>query len=399
MAHPPEKSQRRIYLDNAATSFPKPPAVIEAMTRYAHEIGANAGRGLYEEAIRSAEIVSTCRRSLAKLLNAPCPDSIVFTHNCTDALNLAINGVIDPARSNHLICTAMDHNSVLRPMHELVERKLATLTVVRADRATGQVEPHDIRRALRPDTRLIAVPHASNVTGVILPVAGIAAIARRHGALFLLDAAQTAGHVAIDVQEMDADLLAVPGHKGLLGPLGTGALYIRPGIERQLRSTRSGGTGSQSESLLQPLMMPDRFEAGSMNVIGLAGLSAGIDWVLSRTIDAIRRHDIALGEAFLAGVQGIARVRVFGPTALRERVGVFSLEVEGLEPAELAMVLESQFGILVRAGLHCAPLAHDAIGTSARGGTVRVSFGAMNTLDDVLIVVSALSTISAGSCA
>lgn len=368
--------------------------MIEAMVDYSTRIGASAGRGTYDESFRSGEIVRKARTGVARLINAEKPESIVFTGNCTEALNQAIVGLVSASRSVHVVCTAMDHNSVLRPMHELAARKLARLTVVPAD-STGMIDPTDVRKAIEPDTALVATVHASNVTGGIQMIDEIGEIARERGALFLVDAAQSAGHLTIDVQKSPIDLLAAPGHKCLMGPLGTGLLYVRPGVEKQLTPLRTGGTGSASESLLQPTAMPDRFEAGSLNAIGLAGLAAGVGWISERTVAAIHQNELAINQYLIENTGSIHGLRIYGPKEPDRRVGVFSFNLDSYDPAELANILEIQFGILVRAGLHCAPLAHRSIGTFDRGGTVRASFGAINAVADAERLIDALRQLCA----
>lgn len=370
----------RLYLDNAATSHPKPPQVFEAMRRYAESLGASAGRGVYREAVETGEILADCRRRLARLIGCRLPEQIVFTHNCSAALNLAIKGILRPG--DHVVATMMEHNSVLRPLHALRERGEIDVTFVRADARSGLVDPVDLFAAVRPNTRLICLVHASNVTGTLQPIEVVAAEARRRGILFLVDAAQTAGHVPVDVGVTPIDLLAMPGHKGLLGPLGTGALYVRPGLEGELRPIIEGGTGSVSEMPTQPDFMPDKFESGSHNAIGLAGLGAALAWLESETIASLHTHDRELSERFLAATSEIEGLRLHGSRDAKQRVAVFSLSFEGLEPQELSAVLEAEFGLLTRSGIHCAPFAHEVLGTHASGGTTRMSFGAFNTLAD-----------------
>lgn len=385
---------RRIYLDNAATSFPKPPAVYDAMTRYATELGASAGRGAYNEAIETGALIFECRRRLCRLFNGERPEHFVFTLNCSDALNLAIKGLIDPEETNHAICTHIDHNSILRPMNALADRGWLIQTRVEVDPSSGLVDPDDIRRALRPETRFIAITHASNVTGTLQPIRAIGRIARKANVPLIVDAAQSAGHVPIDVQADGIDLLAAPGHKALFGPLGTGFLYIRPGIEKFLRTIREGGTGSVSELDRQPEFLPDKYEPGSHNAIGIIGLSQGVKWILEQTIEKLAAHDLELAGAFIDGVSGIPGLRYFGPATTKNRIGVFSVRVEGFEPQELSAALESSFGILTRSGIHCAPLAHQAIGTADLGGTTRLSFGPFLTAPDVQFAADALAELA-----
>ena len=289
-------SPRRIYLDNAATSWPKPESVYRAVERIQRDVGAAAGRGAYAEALEAGRLVESARAGLSRLIGAGDPRRIVFTNNGTDSLNLAIHGFLEPG--DHVVTTAAEHNSVLRPLRELENRGVVQVTRVACD-AAGQVDPHDIQRAITAKTKLVAILHASNVTGAIQPVPEIGKIARNLGAAFLVDAAQTLGHLPISVDEMLVDMLAAPGHKGLLGPLGTGLLYVRQGIESRLRSVRQGGTGTRSEEDCQPQSMPDKYESGNPNVPGLAGLAAGVEFVEARGLLAIRRHEVALTERFL----------------------------------------------------------------------------------------------------
>ncbi len=382
----------RLYADNAATSFPKPPAVWDAMRAYADELGASAGRGAYREAIETGELLTRCRRRLARLINAASELELVFLHNCSAALNQAIKGLLRPG--DHVVTTVMEHNSVLRPLNALSASDRVDVTYVQVDSATTLLDPARFFEAIRPDTKLICLTHASNVTGALQPIAVVGAEAKRRGIPFLVDAAQTAGHVPIDVRAMNIDLLAMPGHKGLMGPLGTGALYIRSGLEKRITPLVHGGTGSVSELPVQPDFMPDRFESGSHNAIGIAGLNAALEWLDQKKVPACREHDLELSRGFLHASREIPGLRVFGPAEPDDRVAVFSVSVEGLEPAELAALLESEFGILTRPGIHCAPLAHRTIGTDAAGGTTRLSFGVYNTPDDVARCVDALTRLA-----
>ena len=388
-------SPRRLYLDNAATSFPKPSGVIEAMVRYAQELGASAGRGAYREAVETAAMMSECRRRLNKLFNGENPDHFCFH---AQLLGCAESGHQRAGRSArgqaHAICTHIDHNSILRPLRAMEEYGWIETSRVAIEASTGLVDPQEIRRAIRPDTKLIAITHVSNVTGAVQPIREIGRIAREAGIPFIVDAAQSAGHLPIDVRADHIDLLAAPGHKGLLGPLGTGFLYIRPGLEKTLRPLKEGGTGSASEEDRQPAFMPDRFEPGSHNAIGIAGLSVGVKWVMDQGIEKLAAHDRQLTLTFIEGVGDIAGLTYYGPQGPRNRIGVFSVRVEGYDPHELSAVLETHYGILTRPGIHCAPLAHEAIGTAALGGTTRFSFGPFVTAQDVQYATDALAQIA-----
>lgn len=387
-------------MDNAATSFPKPASVLAAMTRYATELGASPGRGAYAEAVESAAILTDCRRRLNQLFHGERPEHFVFTLNCSDALNLAIKGLIDPAPGAskgpmpHAICSHIDHNSILRPLNAMAERGWIEQTRVPIEPGTGLVDPDDVRKAIRPNTKLIAVTHASNVTGTVQPVREIGRIARERGIPMVVDAAQSAGHLPIDVQADFIDLLAAPGHKGLLGPSGTGFLYIRPGIEKILRPLKEGGTGSVSEQPVQPDFLPDKYEPGSHNAIGIAGLAAGVAWIAERTVEKLHEHDLDLVRTFIDGVSDVEGLIYHGPQGVRHRIGVFSVQVSGYDAHELAAILETTYGILTRPGIHCAPLAHAALGTATCGGTTRLSFGPFVSKQDVKYATDALAEIA-----
>lgn len=386
---------RRIYMDNAATSFPKPPAVIEAMTRFATELGASPGRGAYAEAREAGLLMQQCRQRINTLIHGEDPSHVIFTLNTTDALNMAIRGIV--RSGDHVITSWMDHNSVLRPLNELAQHMDLQQTRLPVDPQTGLLDPQTVANAIRPNTRLIAVVHGSNVTGTLQDVAAIGRIARDAGIPLLVDAAQSLGHVPVDVQADRIDLLAFPGHKGLLGPLGTGGLYIRPGIEAMMRTYREGGTGSISEHDTQPTFMPDRFEPGSHNAIGIIGLSEGVQWLLDQGIDKLQAHERALCARMLEHLSQADRfpgLTLFGPKTIDHRCGVFSIRIEGYDhPQTLSDVLEQRYGILTRSGIHCAPLAHQTFNTHQLGGMTRLSFGPFITLADVDFACNALSTI------
>lgn len=380
-----------VYLDHAATSFPKPPGVYDAMDQYHRQSGVAVGRGAYRQAIEVQAEVDRCRQRVAQLLNAENPRQVIFTFNGTDSLNLAIHGILRPGA--HVITSVLEHNSVLRPLRELERDGQIELTLVPAGR-DGIVNPDEFRQALRPATRLIALTQASNVTGVIQPCAEIGQIARSAGVVYLIDAAQSAGHLPIDVRALSADLLAFPGHKALLGPLGTGILYIRPGLESDLRSLRQGGTGTRSEDEQQPESLPDKYEAGNHNAPGLIGLAAAMRWRAEQTAGAIEAHERQLVEHLLTGLQAIPGIELHGPQVADGRVGVVSLSVADQDPQVVATLLDQVAQVQVRSGLHCAPGAHRALGTLERGGTVRLSVGPFTTIDELDVAIEALRQLA-----
>ena len=399
----------RIYLDNAATSFPKPECVHRAMADYAIELGASPGRGSYEESIEGGRILAECRERLTRLFGATSPEHTIFTLNASDALNLAINGIahhqrVERARTGssepiHFVTTAMDHNSVLRPLNALKADPVGApieWTCVDVDPGTGLVDPASVRDAIRPTTALVIAVHASNVSGTLQPIADLGRVCREAGVPLLVDAAQTAGRLPIDCGAMGVDLLAFPGHKHLLGPLGTGGLIIRPGLEDAIDPVRTGGTGTVSELDVHPESMPDRYEPGSHNTVGIAGLNAGLAWIAERGVDALWAHERALIDGVLAALDDAERfpgLRLIGPRDAASRVGVFSFTHESLGPGELAGVLESEFGVLSRPGIHCAPRAHECFGTRDCGGATRLSLGPFNTEADIDAALEALAAI------
>ncbi|MEM7577545.1 MAG: aminotransferase class V-fold PLP-dependent enzyme [Planctomycetota bacterium] len=395
---------QRLYLDNAATSFPKPPQVLEAMTHYATELGASPGRGAYAEARESTALLQQCRERLNQLIGGADPNHIIFTLNTSDALNLAIKGIVhhhlNRGRSHlHLVTTDLDHNSVLRPFNALCEAHPSiTQTRVPADPETGLVDPADLRQALTPDTVLVATVHGSNVTGTLQPIRDFGKICREHAVPFLVDAAQSLGHLPLDVHADCIDLLAAPGHKGLLGPLGTGFLYIRPGLEKSMATTREGGTGSVSEDDTQPTFLPDRFEPGSHNAIGLIGLSEGVAYLLDQGVDQLWQHEQDLIKTMIEGLSNIHGLRYLGPQGLAHRCGVFSVVLDAYNtpqgPNDLAQILETQYGILTRSGIHCAPHAHRTMNTHETGGATRLSLGPYVTPQDVKYACDALAQVA-----
>jgi cysteine desulfurase/selenocysteine lyase len=377
-----------IYLDNAATSWPKPEAVYQTMDAFMREKGANPGRSGHDMAVAAEKVMEETRVLLARLLNAADEKDIVFTLNCTDSLNLALKGLLKPG--DHVITSSIGHNSLTRPLRKL-EHRGVKVTRLLPFSEEGFVSPRDIEQAIGPTTRLIAVTHASNVSGVIQPIAEYGEVARRHDLVLLVDAAQTVGTLPIDVQAANVDLLAFAGHKGLLGPTGTGGLYMSKRVE--LEPLKEGGTGTASESEEQPSGRPQMYESGTPNTVGIAGLGAGIRYLMSRTLADIQMHKKTLVDRLLDGLAAIASVTVYGPRDRTRRVSVVSFNIEGWSPDEVGAVLDQAFDIKVRTGLHCAPAAHKVLGTYPHG-SVRASVGCFNSVAEIDFLLEALAKIA-----
>lgn len=363
------------YLDNAATSFPKPEPVHRAVDRTARELGVSPGRSGSDLALEAAGVMDGCRAALAALFRLPgeAPERVVFAANATDALNTAIGGVCRPG--DHVVSTRLEHNSVLRPLWELTRRGVIRHDLVPCA-APGRIDPADVAAALRPETRLVVLTHASNALGTVQDAAAVGALCRERGVLLLLDAAQTAGVAPIDMAGWGVDLLAFTGHKGLLGPTGTGGLAVAPGVP--IVSTRWGGTGVRSAVRGHLDEFPYRLEAGTHNLSGVAGLAAGLAWLAERGIPELAAHELALATRLARGAAALPGVRVHawddGP-----RVGVVALSVDGMPADEVGTRLDVDHGVLVRTGLQCAPLVHEDLGTTEARGTVRFSCGPFNT--------------------
>lgn len=378
-----------IYLDHAATSWPKPPEVMEAMKSAMNDAAANPGRGSHRMAVNASRVLYNTRRILAELFVVNNPNDIALTSNTTEALNLAIKGYL--GEGDHVIATMIEHNSVRRPLEYLKRTRGISVDYISVD-ADGQVDLKEVERAFKANTRLVVCSHSSNLLGSILPVKEIGDLAARHGAVLLVDAAQSAGMLSIDVTDMNISMLAFPGHKGLLGPQGTGGLYISPDIE--LEPLLHGGTGSQSEAVEQPSVRPDRYEAGTPNTIGYAGLRAGVKKVLEWTPEKIYRHEWELTQRMMEGLSSIRGVNILGPDLGMPRTGIVSFVVEQRDASELAFKMDREYGIAVRAGFHCTPLAHMAAGTE-NTGAVRASVGLWTSKEDVDIMVDAMAKIQA----
>ena len=380
----------RIYLDNAATSWPKSDAVLNAMDRFARQCGAAAGRGGYRSASQADAVVGSLRRGLADMIHAESPHCISLHANGTAALNAAIHGLLRDG--DHVVTTAAEHNSVLRPLHHLQQTRNVRLTIVPCDRG-GRVSASEVLGAVETATRLVALTHASNVTGVIQPVEAVGEGLRRHHAHFLCDAAQTFGYLPIDVRELGIDLLAAPGHKGSGGPLGTGFLYVRDALHDQITATIHGGTGSHSESLEMPTEMPGKLESGNLNVPALAGWTVALRQRIADDATQLAARQTALARQLYHGLAQVDGLRVFASPSAVPRLPIASVQLD-MPATDASAILDAEFGIETRAGLHCAALIHAQLG-SGRDGTLRVSGGHATTPDQIDTFLKAISAIAA----
>lgn len=377
-----------IYLDNAATSFPKPPEVAAAISDFLLTSAGNPGRSGHSLALAAQAVVAAGRRSLARLVGVADPERVAFALNGTDAVNQALWGLLGPG--DRVVSTSMEHNAVARPLHALAGLGVDVVQVACAP--DGTLDPTDVERELRAaPTRLLVMTHASNVCGALLPVAEVTRLAHQHGTLVLVDAAQTAGVIPLDVHQLGVDLLAAPGHKGLRGPTGTGLLYVAP--EVRLRPLRQGGTGSASEQLAHPGEMPELLEAGTVNTVGIAGLAAAVEVLQRQGVDAVHARENTLTTRLLDGLFETPGVHIHGPSDPSQRVAVVSVSLDGWEPTDAAAALDASFDIAVRAGLHCAPLAHRTLGTYP-AGTVRLSLGPLTTEDEIDRTLDAFRELS-----
>jgi len=375
-----------IYLDNAATSWPKPETVYKAVDHFMREVGATPGRGGYQQEEQAQEIADETRVALAQLFHAPDPQGVVYTLNATQALNMALKGLLHPG--DHVVTSSIEHNAMWRPLKALEKRGVEVTTVPCTPE--GFLDPIDVKKALRPDSRLVALLHASNVLGTLLPIAEVGKIVHHHKVLLLVDAAQTAGNYPIDMQAMGIDLLAFAGHKGTYGPPGTGGLVLMPGI--QLDTWVEGGSGVLSRPETMPDELPIRLEAGTQNSAGVAGLLAGVQFVLEQGIENIRAHDMLLANRLFDQLQIIPGLSILGPANQEQRTAVVSVTVDNYIPDQLSAVLDKVFGVATRAGLHCAPQAHRVAGT-LENGALRFRPGYFNTAEEIDYAVNALKEI------
>jgi len=374
-----------IYFDNGATSFPKAPGVSAAMTEYIERVGANVNRSTYGAATDAALTVLEARERLCRLFNFDDPSHVIFTPGMTAGMNMLLKGFLRPG--DHAVVSGMEHNATMRPLMQLAAAGVE-FSRISADR-DGLIDPTELEKLIRPNTRLVAVLHASNVCGTLLPVKRLGEICRAHGVALILDAAQTAGHYPIDFKELGLSALCAPGHKGLLGPQGIGVLLMEPEFAKLVEPLITGGTGSASDSEVQPHFMPDRFESGTMNIPGVYGLNAALGYILSRGVEDIRAHELSLTKRLLDGLAPLP-LRIAGTLELSKRVGVVSVDCTGHDNAEIAYRLESEFGVLTRCGLHCSSAAHKSLGTFPQG-TVRFSVGYATTAAEVDEVIAAVA--------
>lgn len=379
-----------IYMDNAATSFPKPETVYKAIDDFNRYVGGNPGRGSSQQTLKSASVLLEAREALAELFNIADINQIAFMPNITEALNVGLKGTL--AKGDHVITTSMEHNSVARPLYALAKQGVEWTAVECA--RDGSLDPRDIEKAIRPNTKMICILHASNLSGTIMPIEAVGRIAADNGLLFMVDSAQSAGILPIDVEKQNIDLLAFTGHKSLLGPQGTGGLYVKPGLF--IKPLKEGGTGSLSEQLVHPPMMPDLLESGTHNTPGIAGLLAGVNFISQTGMETIRSHEAKLTGLLLDGLRDIAGLTVYGPPDPDKRTAVAAFNLDQVDCGAVSTRLDYEFGIILRAGTHCTLLAHKTLGT-LNLGACRLSPGFFNTETEILAVIRAIEIIAAGN--
>lgn len=379
----------QIYFDNAATTYPKPQEVYEAVNYFQRQVGVNPGRGTYQKSREAEQIIYNTRAALASLFNIADCSRIVFTSNVTESINLALKGYLK--KGSHVITTAMEHNAVWRPLKMLEQRGDIALSLLKCPSGLA-FNPAELSDLIKKNTAMVVINHASNVTGTIMPVEKVGKICQARSIPLLLDAAQTAGVYPIDVQAMHIDLLAFTGHKGLMGPAGAGGLYICKGID--LLPLKEGGTGSESLLEEQPAHLPDRFEAGTLNAPGIAGLGAGVNYILNQGVEKIRQYEVELTEYALLKLKQLPDLVIYGPQDAFSRTGVISFNFTNIAPEEVTYMFDEVYNIMARSGLHCAPQAHRAIETIALNGTVRISFGCFNTQAEIDILINALEEMA-----
>jgi cysteine desulfurase family protein len=376
-----------IYLDNAATSFPKPESVYVAMTEFMRQIGTSPSRGSYQRAQEAERKLIMLRSRLSQLLGIANPSRLILTANATDSLNMALKGFL--REGDHVIVTDVEHNAVLRPLWGLRQSRQIDVSIVTANNL-GEIDPDEIFKLITPKTRLICCTHASNVLGTIQPIHDIARRCCQQQVFLLVDGSQTVGAIPVNIEQLGVDFYAFTGHKSLLGPTGTGGLFVREGIE--MTPFREGGNGIHSEDLTQPVTWPERHESGTPNMVGLAGLLAGVDYLLERGVDTIQAHELHLNKMLMTGFQNIDGVTIYGPDA-DKKTGITSIGFQAMSTAEMGQILSKKFGIMIRTGIHCAPLIHNTLGTKGQG-TLRFSMGFASTTNEIMTVIQAVQDIA-----
>ena len=383
-----------IYLDHAATSYPKPESVSRAVYHYMTKMGCNVNRGCYAGAYAAEELIYETRESICRLFGGDDCRNVVFTKNVTEGLNLLLKGFLKPG--DHVLVSSMEHNAVMRPLCQLEQQGVSFTRVPCTE--DGELIPGALEDCLRTNTKAVVMTHASNVCGTMMPLAQVGDFCSRHGLRFFVDSAQTAGTFPLDMQAMHISALAFTGHKGLLGPQGVGGVVLREGMSKEIEPLISGGTGSISHTEDMPDFMPDRFEAGTPNLPGIAGLHAALAWIEDTGMEQIRAHELAMTAQFLSGLENLEkqeRIRIIGKKTCENRTGVVSLQMTQMDQAKAAYLLDSQYGVMTRVGLHCAPAAHQTLGTYPTG-TIRFSFGWSNTQEEVRTALAALEEIAHG---
>jgi len=376
-----------IYLDNAATTYPKPEVVYESIMDCMKNYGANPGRAGHRLAMRAAREIYDTRENIAKLFNVDNPMNIILTTSATDSLNLAIKGCVQ--KGDHIITTSIEHNSVIRPIKSLEKYGIEN-TIVRCDKE-GFLNTEDLKKAIKPNTKLIVTTHASNVCGTLVDIEEVGNIAKESNILYMIDASQTAGVYNIDVNKINVDMIAAAGHKGLMGPQGTGILYIREGIS--LEVLKEGGTGSRSEDLFQPELSPDKYESGTHNTPGIAGLNAGVKFILEQGIENIKKKEEKLCEYMLKELDKVPNIIIYGPKDSTKKTAVIPINIGDMDSGEVTYLLDEEYDIATRSGIHCSPLAHQTLGTLEQG-CVRFSLGLFNTKEEIDKTIEALKEIS-----
>ena len=378
---------KKVYLDNAATSSRKPESVKKAMIEFYNNIGCSPGRGGYECSLKASRIILNARQKISDFFNVPKAKQIIFTPNVTYSLNMAIKGILEDG--DHVITTTMEHNSVLRPLKSLEEKANINVSYIQCN-IDGSLDPEKVRQNIKDNTKLIVITYASNVTGTIMPVKEVSKIAKENNIFFVLDTAQAAGLYDIDFKKLKTDLLAFTGHKGLMGPTGTGGFAVSKKMAKEMKPLIEGGTGSISDKEYQPDFLPDKFESGTMNTAAIAGLKAAVEHINKIGIENIRKHEMKLSNRLLNALLNIEGVKIYGPLDMNKQTPTISISMKDKDMGNLSFLLDDQFGIMTRSGLHCAPFAHKTIGSFPEG-TLRFSIGYFNTLDEIDYTIEKLN--------